>query len=140
MPPRGTGLAELLVALSLLGLLLAIGMRGGAVLRDRWAITGAREALIELVHEARARAVERGGATVVLDAGAHLVRLEAGGDSIRRLPLRTDFGVELDLGAREEVRLVYDAAGVGRMASRTLALTRGRTTVRLVVSTYGRIR
>lgn len=138
--PRGFSLAELLVALSLLALLLSPALRGGSALRDRWATASAREALVELVHEARSRAVERGGAVVVLDASTHIARLEAGGDSLRQLWLGSEFGVEVDLGARDEVRLVFDAAGVGRMASRSLHLTRGGSAARLVVSTYGRIR
>ncbi|MEK9504928.1 GspH/FimT family pseudopilin [Gaopeijia maritima] len=137
---RGFGLAESLVALSLLSLLLASGLRGGTALRDRWATAGARDALVALVHEARSRAVERGGAVVVLDASTHVARLESGGDSVRQLRLASEFGVQLDLGARDEVRLVFDAAGVGRMASRSLHLTRGASSARLVVSTYGRVR
>lgn len=137
---RGFGLAESLVALSLLALLLASGLRGGTALRDRWATAGARDALIALVREARSRAVERGGAVVVLDDSTHLARLESGGHALRELRLASEFGVHLDLGARDEVHLVFDAAGVGRMASRSLHLTRGTSSARLVVSTYGRVR
>src|SRR5690606_37502665 len=112
----------------------------GATLRDRFATQGAREALLQAVREARGRAVARGGATLIVDAQRSEVWLAAGAESLRHLHLGEDFGVALALGAADEARLVFDAAGIGRMTSRTIELRRGRARAEVVVSAYGRAR
>lgn len=137
---RGTGLLEVVTALVLVGVLLSLALRGGIALRDRWATEGARESLLQAVRETRARAVVRGGATLVVDAARAELRLETAADSLRRFPIGSDFGVTLDLGTTDEARLVFDAAGIGRMASRTIELRRGRARTAVVVSAYGRAR
>lgn len=137
---RGAGLLEVVLALALLAIFLSLGIRGGAGLRDRWATEGARTALLQAVRETRARAVARGGATLIVDADRAEVWMELGHDSLPPLRIGDDFGVSLDLGTTGEARLVFDAAGVGRMASRTIQLRRGRAQAAVVVSAYGRVR
>ena len=128
------------LVVTLLTSLAVAGLHGFSRLRDRWAVDGARAALSELIRETRVRAIARGGARVVLSASSHEARLEAGGVVLRRLLLQDDFSVALDLGGTEEVDLVFDAAGVGRLASRSVGLARGGATARIVVSSYGRVR
>lgn len=138
--PRGGGLLELVVALALLALVGGAAARGLTTLQDRWAVTGARNALAQLVREARGRAVARGGSRVLLSATRHEAVLESGPNVLRILALDREFGVQLDLGGAVDATLTFDPAGVGRMASRTLTLVRGGATDRLVVSAYGRVR
>jgi hypothetical protein len=76
----------------------------------------------------------------VLSAVGQEARLESGGAVLRRILLRDDFAVTLDLGGPEEVELVFDASGVGRLASRSVGLARGGAQARIVVSSYGRVR
>jgi flavin-dependent dehydrogenase len=138
--PLGATLLEVALVVTLLTSLSFAGLHGFSRLRDRWAVQGARAALAELIRETRVRAVARGGARVVLSAANHEARLEASGVVLRRLLLREDFAVVLDLGGREEVELVFDASGVGRLASRSIGLARGGAQARIVVSSYGRVR
>ena len=138
--PYGATLLELALVVALLASLSVAGLHGFSRLRDHWAVDGARSALAELIRETRVRAVARGGARVVLSAVGHEARLESGGDVLRRLMLMDDFAVRLDLGGSEEVELVFDASGVGRVASRSLGLARGGANARIVVSSYGRVR
>jgi flavin-dependent dehydrogenase len=128
------------LVVTLLTSLSFAGLRGFSRLRDRWAVQGARAALGELIRETRVRAVARGGARVVLSASTHEARLEAGGVVFRRLLLQEEFAVTVDLGGPEEVELVFDASGVGRLASRSVGLARGAAQARIVVSSYGRVR
>lgn len=137
---RGAGLLELVVVLALVGLFGGLGVRGLAPLRDRWGVVGARDALAQLIREARGRAVARAGSRVVVSAVRGDATLESGGVALRTVDLAREFGVTIDLGGRTEARLVFDPAGVGRMASRTLVLVRGGSRDRLVISTYGRVR
>lgn len=137
---RGAGLLELVVALALLALVAGVAGQGLTTLRDRWAVTGARNALAQLVREARGRAVARGGSRVLLSATRHEAVLESGTNVLRTLALQGEFGVRLDLGGAADATLIFDPAGVGRMASRTVTLVRKSATDRIVVSAYGRIR
>ncbi|MEQ9570350.1 MAG: hypothetical protein RLN75_09190 [Longimicrobiales bacterium] len=137
---RGIGLIELVVVLALLGLLGGLAARGFGLLRDRWAVTGARNALTQLVREARGRAVARGGARLSVSTIRGDARRESGGVILRTLDLGHEFGVGIDLGGVAEAHLVFDPAGVGRMASRSIDLARGSSRDRIVVSTYGRVR
>ena len=50
--------------------------------------------------------------------------------------LADEFGVALELGARAEAELAFDA--LGRRASRTVVLRRGAAEARLVIAAYGR--
>ena len=141
--PRLAGhtLVELAGALLLASVLLGMALPELRSLADRSAASGAREALVGLLAEARMAAVARGGATVELDAGAARAVLRAGGDSIAGVALRERFGVELRLaGGRPSSELRYDALGLGRLASETVAVRRGGSEARIVVSGYGRVR
>jgi hypothetical protein len=137
---RGAGLMEWVVALALVGLLASGGLRGLGLLRDEWGVIGARDAVAGLVREARAQAVARGGARITLATTPASALVEAGGTTLRRVDLSEAFGVILDLGGPAQVDLVFDAAGVGRMAARTVRIRRGPAARTLRVSAYGRVR
>jgi hypothetical protein len=139
--PRGATLLEWVVALSLGGLISALALRGAGTLADAWAVRSARDALAGVVREARGVAVARGGVEIWLEAEPARAGIIAGLDSVRTLPLASEWGVTLALGGGSDaLRLRFDPAGVGRMASRTLRLTRGGSEAHLVLSAYGRVR
>lgn len=125
---------------SVLAALTFSGLQGLTRLRDYWAVSAARAAVQELVREARMRAVARGGARIILDAPRSEVRVESGSVVLRRASLDADFGVHLDLGRVQTATLVVGPAGVGRMAARSVDLTRGHAQQRIVISAYGRVR
>ena len=140
-PALGTTLLEAILLLTLLGVLTAASIRGGALLRDRWAVVAARDAVASVVREARGVAVGRGGATVTLATTPPEVVLTSFGEALRRIDLGREWGVAMDLGgSMTRADLHFDAAGVGRMAARTVRVTLGGAEAVLVVSAYGRVR
>ena len=138
---RGLTVVELLLALTLLSLGVASLLPLARHQRDRLAVAGAREAVAGVIARGRAEARRRGGATVVLTAAPPGARVESRDAEIPLLRSDlTSFEVEMDLGDDvREARLRYDALGVGRVASRTVAFRRGRAEVALVVASYGRV-
>lgn len=104
------------------------------------AVVAAREATVGLFHRARLEAVARGGATLTLDAEPALLTLSHGGTVLAVEDLAGEHGVTLGLTrGRETVTLVFDALGLGRVASQTLRFRRGEALRILVVSSYGRV-
>lgn len=107
---------------------------------ERSSVVGAREAVVGLVSRSRAEARTGGGAVLCLATEPAAAWIEVGGEEVGRWNLSDDFGVELRLSRdREEVRLSFDALGIGRIASQTLTFTRGSASAGLVVSGYGRV-
>lgn len=137
---RGFTLLELVVAVALAALVLGAGLPAARRSVDRMAVVGAREALVGMVVRARSEAVARGGAVLVLDAAGATARVEAAGEVVDALDVASAFGVHLDPGGTaSEVRLAFDGLGIGRIASRTVKLRRGRAEAGIVVSSYGRV-
>lgn len=69
------------------------------------------------------------------------IRIEAGGEILHRVDIGVIWRTELALsGGRPSVELRFDALGLGRMAARSVTLTRGSAVARLIISAYGRIR
>lgn len=139
---RGLTFVELLLFLVLLSLGVASFLPALRHQRDRLAVAGAREAVAGVIARGRAEARARGGAAVVLRAAPPGARVEGKHGEVAVLGSDlVSFGVELDLGGEAgEVRLYYDALGVGRVASRTVLFRRGRAEAALVVASYGRVR
>lgn len=140
----GTTLLELILVLSILGVLLGISYPAFRRGLDGLAVRGARDELGTGVARARVVALTRGGATLIVDLGAARFWVEtAAGDTV---------GVPVDLAARYGVRVTttgastdrvalrFDGIGVGRLANRTFQLRRGDSLAHLTLSTYGRPR
>ena len=114
-------------------------VRGGL---DTVAVIAARDEIFATAARARALAVARGGAVLVLDATRNSVWIDAGGAPIE-LPtdFEREFGVRLSLdGTQAVAEVAFDALGVGRVASRTIRITRGSVAARLTISAFGRLR
>lgn len=142
---RGHTIIELSVMLSLAALTAASVAPAARGYRDRAAVIAAREAVVGLLAEARAAAMERGAGAVRLEGGPwrawSLVRGAAGDSILREVSLAGDLGVEVELpGGRASAEIAYGPLGLGRFANETLRFRRGRTTSGLVVSSYGRVR
>ena len=137
--PRGFTLVEILAVLTLIGVAASTVAPGLARYRDLAAVVAARERVAGLIAEARARGVGRGGATVRLTATPFEVETSGGGVPLRFERIERDLGVTVDLGARSDVVLTYDALGIGRVASATVHLRRGNVQRSLVVSSFGRV-
>lgn len=138
---RGHTLLELSAVLALLAIAGSAFVSVGRGVRDRMAVTAAREEVAGLFAEARTAAMAWGGATVRVRTEEGVVWYEAGGRVHRRLDLAREAGVTLVLArGRTGADLAYDALGLGRVASETLRFRRREAESGLVVSGYGRVR
>ena len=138
---RGFTLFELTGVLALLALAASLSFPVSRTVRDRLAVTGAREELVGLITRARGEALRRGGSSLILVRDPAEVRIEASGEVLQRVDIAATWRTELVLsGGRATVELRFDASGVGRMAATSITLTRGSAVARLIISAYGRIR
>lgn len=132
---------ELLVALLLLGVLLALSLPSMARWRDAVAARAARDELAAGLAWTRLSAVSHGGSTLVVDAASGTFWTMTPAGPVREPVSLTDrYAVRLDVGSAGRVSLEYDALGVGRHASRTIRFRRGGAEAGLVISGYGRFR
>jgi prepilin-type N-terminal cleavage/methylation domain-containing protein len=136
----GFTLLELSVALTLVAVGIGLVLPPIQGVRARLAVTGAREAVAALFVRARSEALLRGRASVWAAESPPRVLLEVLGDTLQVVDLEGSFGVGLNLsGSRSEAEMAFDGRGLGRMASQTLHFHKGGATVRLVISSYGRV-
>jgi type II secretory pathway pseudopilin PulG len=142
-PPSGRAgftLAELAGALALLAVLLGWGLPRLRAGLDRWAVLGAREALISALSSARATALDRGGSWLVADVERARVTWGAGPDSLGWRGLSEGRGVRLLDGPGVEAVVRFDDLGRGQVASRTFTLVKGSARGGVSLSSYGRVR
>jgi len=137
---RGHTLIEMLLVLTLLGASTASLAPTARRYRDRSSVVAAREALVGLLAEARLAAMEGGGARVELHGAPWTASVVASDSTLRAVSLGGEYGVTLTLDGDEDLELVFDALGLGRMTARTIGLQRGDASAELVVSAYGRVR
>ena len=138
---HGFTILELTAVLILLALAATLSFPAGQRVRERLSVTGAREDLVGLIVRARGEALQRGGSRLIVVRDPAQIRIEADGEVLHRLHLGPTWGTELVLsGGRPSVELRFDASGLGRMAARSVTLTRGSAVARLIISAYGRIR
>jgi len=138
---RGHTLVELIFVLLMTGVAVSTVAPVARRQRDRTAVVGAREAVVGLLAEARSAAMELGAARVRVTVSPPRAELIVRGAVVRTANLDGDFGVEVSLGgSATAAELAYDALGIGRVASQTISLRRGRETAELVVSAHGRVR
>ncbi len=136
---RGFTLIELTVVVLLVALGVSALVPAARRQGDRLAVISAREATVALVSRARREALLAGGAALHLRRDDGLVWLQGSEPARDTLDLPDRFGVRLDMSVRE-ARLAFDALGIGRVASRSLAFARGDARAGVAVSAYGRVR
>lgn len=135
--PTGFTLLELAFAVGLIVSLLAVSAPRLARAGDAWAAAGVRDAVMALAHRARLLARERGSAELLFADGVG-IEVRSGSEVVERLVLPP--GVTIDHGGGDSLRIGWDALGVGRVASRTVRVRRGRAELRLVFASTGRVR
>lgn len=138
---EGFTLPELVVVVVLAGVLLGAAVPRAAATLDRIAAAAARDLTAGAIARTRAVAVARGGAALVVRRAAAVFWIEdAQGARMEEVDLARAYGITLDAsGTGEEIRVRYDALGIGRLASRTLRFRRGDAVATLVISSYGRV-
>ncbi|HEX9107250.1 MAG TPA: hypothetical protein VF832_08475 [Longimicrobiales bacterium] len=138
----GHSLLELSFVLLLLGVLLGAGLpplrRAMAWAQAR----SARDAVALQAARARALAVARGGADLVLDLPHARAWIESSDTVLAPVVLGDErlLILSADGSPADTVRIGWDGLGVGRIASRTLRFRAGAAEARLTVSGYGRVR
>lgn len=139
----GHTLPELAVVLLLAALLAPLGLAGLRHAGDRAAVAAVREEVAALLVRTRGEARARGGAALLIAPDPLRLVLVSGNDTLGTWEPGRERGVRwLGPGsgrAPSPVRIDYDALGIGRMASATLRLGRGRFTSTLVISSLGRV-
>ena len=138
---HGFTIIELTGVLTLMALAASLSFSVSRGLRERLAVMGAREDLVGLIIRARGEALRRGGSRVIVIQDPAEIRLEAGGEVLRRVDIAATWRTELVLCCgHASVELRFDASGLGSMAARSITLSRGSAVTRLIISAYGRIR
>ena len=136
---RGTTLAELLVALVLIGLLAAIAVLRAAPLIDRLGVRGASQDVVFALAAARAAATRRGAyATFIADPRTGRVRVTSAGETLFERDVATTRRVRLE-ASRESVTFAPTGLGWGA-ANTTIVLTRGARADTITTSRLGRVR
>jgi prepilin-type N-terminal cleavage/methylation domain-containing protein len=137
---KGFSLPELVLVMTILGLALGGALPAATRLRDRLAVVGARESVVGIFHRARIEAVAFGGASIVLRVSPPGAELWAAGALRSSVPLGGDLDVDMTLSSgRERVEILFDALGLGRVASQTIRFMRNGSRSGLVVSSLGRV-
>ena len=140
----GTTLPELLIALAVLSILVTLTAPRLAGALDGHAVRGARDGAAALFSRARALALARGTAEVRVDLDGG--RMVLASPAAAAPDDSTAVGAILPVAVATESRttgivvLRFDALGIGRFANHTFVFSRGRSTARLTLSSYGRPR
>jgi type II secretory pathway pseudopilin PulG len=145
MQPRsGTTLLELAVALTLMGILTLLGTTSFASARNVLAVRSARDAIVSASARARAYAVGHGGASLIIDVTAGTLRIRTRDqliDEATPITRSLDVRLQIDGGrAATTATLPYDALGIGRLANKTISITRAGISGGVTFSAYGRPR
>ena len=138
---RGTTLLDLLLALVVIGILLAIGItRLGAVV-DAGRVRVVTAQLVGALEAARGSAIRLGGGvTLHLDAAQWEVRRTLGTDTIVSWALPGHHHADVTLtGAGAPIRFGAAGLAVG-VANRTFRVSRGEVTRTVIISRLGRVR
>lgn len=127
------------MVLLILGVSLGVAWPGASHGWDRLQVVQAREEILALLSRARMEAVSRGGAEVLVLPDHGRVLLLDGVLVLAQVELDLR-GVDLTAQGNPNatIRLRFDSMGLGRVASRTLWLSRGNASSRIVVSSFGR--
>lgn len=134
----GASLIEVVVVLAFTAVLLGVAIPAMRGWRDRVAVRGAADEVMTLFGAARAHAVARGGAAVLVDEVRGEVLLRVRGDTVLRRQLQERLGVAL---AATRGEMAYDGRGLGRGAANLrVVLSRGAHADTIFVSRLGRAR
>jgi len=134
--PRGFSLIELVLAIALVGIALAVAASSWGVI-DRWSLARATRLAESHLTRARLLALASRGKTEVRSNGQWLELWEATGVLIDRIDLGTGSGLADSIRLRPAV-LRFNSRGHGSPGS--LYLYRGRRGMRVISNFLGRVR
>jgi prepilin-type N-terminal cleavage/methylation domain-containing protein len=136
---RGTTLPELLLVLTIMGILGTIAIPRAARWRDRVSVRSAALETVAALAAARRWSLSRSSRTAVtFDTGAATLTVRSYSDTITRRNLASSHGVTLS-ASRDSI--AYAPNGLGYGASNlTIVLQRGAAAESIFVSRLGRVR
>lgn len=137
---NGYTLLEMTATLALLATASSAVVPAASRFRDRMEVLTAREEIVAAVYRTRTEAVRGGAASLHLSADGE-IRIAVGDSTTFRSTAPGDGGVRLTLGAgRDRAEIPFNGLGIGVFANETIELVAGSARVRLVISSYGRVR
>jgi prepilin-type N-terminal cleavage/methylation domain-containing protein len=136
---RGTTVPELIVVLTVVGVLVAIALTRGNAVRDRMSVRAAASETVATFALARRWSLSRASRTAItFDTAAATLIVRSYADTIARRSLRSSHGVSLSV-SRDS--MAYAPNGLGYGASNlTLVLRRADAAETVFVSRLGRVR
>lgn len=136
---RGYTVVELLIAMTIGGLMLAIAIPRGAALLDRISVHAAVGDIHATLSLARSIALAGGTAVAIdVDSANGVLRVRRGGEVLVSRGLAGAHGIRL---SRTRDSLTYDPRGLGRGAANlSLIVRRGSAAETVFVSRLGRVR
>lgn len=136
---RGTTLAELLIALVIVGALTGVAIPRFARLRDRLAVRAAGADIISAFAVARHAAIMRASrVAVIVDSPTVVLMVRRGIDTLTWRPLGSLHGVSLS-ASRDSVAYAPNGMGYGAANTR-LIVRRGAAAETVTTSRLGRVR
>ena len=139
----GVTLLELTIAIGVIAITLALAAPPLTHARDVLAVRAARDAIVAAAARTRAMAIQHGGALLRIDPTSGAITI-TGGDGTLESAARIAGDIEVRVlvqGSQSTEALIqYDALGIGRLANRTISLSRGRSSGGVTFSAYGRPR
>lgn len=136
---RAFTLLEVIVAVTIAGILLALALPRFASARDAHAVRGAMDVLAAEFSLARQAALaRRSPVAIVFDTAAGVVRVRTAAGPVRGSDLWASFGVTI---AANRDSAVYDPRGFGYgLSNLTVVVHRGNFVDTLTMSRLGRVR
>ena len=135
----GVTLPELLIALSLIGVLITLALPTVRDGLNALAARAARETAFVIFSRARVIALQNGGATVEVDTRRDVMMIRVADGTVQHVQHFSNTDLILE-GNDATAALRYDAHGLGRMMSRTIWFRSSRAQAGLTVSSFGRVR
>ena len=138
----GYTLLELAVVLTTCSIILALATPSLVHARRVFAVRSAAAELAGLAALTRSAAILSGGATLVIELGSGIARIEShdGRPLSDPHPIASRHDVTVEADRVSPIRIRYDALGIGRLAAATVRVRRGDVAATLTISSYGRIR
>ena len=137
-------LLELLSALALFAVLAAFAFPRLQHAADVFSVRAARDAVLGAAARARALAIARGEAQLLVDEPSATVAIttQRGTQAHSSFDLQQRYGVQLDIAnsTRTSALVEYDVLGLGRFAALTVRLQRRSAVAGVTFSAYGRPR
>jgi type IV fimbrial biogenesis protein FimT len=128
----GISLVETVIALSVAGVLLSVGIPRFTTIRARGAVRSAQSRFVSALASARAAAIQRHGTASVIISGNRVTVTTNGGATtlMGAIPFDTLYSTTLSVSPNTVTRVDYDARGMAFLATGVATFVFNRAGVR----------